>query len=207
VRGSEGGAEVYETDAGRFSPLLPIRDKHLAGLARMSPLIMLVLIGLRIALSVAGIEAAFSLTHIALAAALPILVGSPRRLRILGRLDWTTLVFFAAMFVLMRSVWDTGLLQSWMSASGLPLGALYLPVVHDAGSTTVGLMALAAGSTIAGNLLLLGAASNIIIVENAERRSKQTIGFLEFARVGIPLTAAQTFVYWVFLRGGQLLLR
>ncbi len=101
----------------------PIRDKHLAGLAKLSLLITLVLIAFRIALSVAGIEAAFSLTHIALAAALPVLVGSPKRIHVLRHLDWTTLVFFAAMFVLMRSVWDTGLLQSWMSASGLPLGA------------------------------------------------------------------------------------
>jgi Na+/H+ antiporter NhaD/arsenite permease-like protein len=206
----------------------PIRDRHLAGLARISLLITLILVGARIALSVAGIEAAFSLTHIALAAALPVLVGSPRRWRILRRLDWTTLVFFAAMFVLMQSVWDTGLMQSWMTASGFPLGApetilgvgvvmsqlvsnvplvaLYLPVLQAAGSTTAGLMALAAGSTIAGNLLLLGAASNVIIVENAERRSKQTISFLEFARVGIPLTAMQTVVYWVFLRGAQLLI-
>lgn len=206
----------------------PIRDRHLAGLAKLSLLITLVLIGVRIVLSVAGVEAAFSLTHIALAAALPVLVGSPGRIRILRRLDWTTLVFFAAMFVLMRSVWDTGWLQSWMSAAGFPLGApetilgmsvimsqlvsnvplvaLYLPVLHDAGSTTAGLMALAAGSTIAGNLLLLGAASNVIIIENAERRSKHTITFLEFARVGIPLTIAQTVVYWIFLRGGLLLL-
>jgi len=61
-------------------------------------------------------------------------------------------------------------------------------------------MALAAGSTIAGNLFILGAASNVIVIQNAERRSHTTITFLEFARVGIPLTILQTGVYWAFLR-------
>jgi Na+/H+ antiporter NhaD/arsenite permease-like protein len=90
--------------------------------------------------------------------------------------------------------------------SNVPLVALYLPVLQDAGSTTAGLMALAAGSTIAGNLLLLGAASNVIIVENAERRSKHTVRFIDFARAGIPLTALQAIVYGLYLRGVQLII-
>jgi len=67
------------------------------------------------------------------------------------------------------------------------------------GISHTGLLALAAGSTIAGNMLLLGAASNIIIVQNAERRAHQTITFWEFARVGIPLTVLQTLVYLGYL--------
>jgi Na+/H+ antiporter NhaD/arsenite permease-like protein len=59
-------------------------------------------------------------------------------------------------------------------------------------------MALAAGSTIAGNLTILGAASNVIIIQNAERQGA-TLTFREFLRVGIPLTLAQVFVYWGFL--------
>jgi Na+/H+ antiporter NhaD/arsenite permease-like protein len=206
----------------------PIRDRHLAMLSRLSLLILLVLVAARIGLSLAGFEEAFSLAHIALAAALPILVGSPRRFRILRRVDWPTLVFFAAMFVLMRSVWETGVPQRWMAATGLPLAApetvlgigvvmsqlvsnvpmvaLYLPVLEGAGATRAALMALAAGSTIAGNLLILGAASNVIIIENAERRSKHTIGLLEFARAGIPLTAVQVLVYWAYLRLAMLLI-
>jgi Na+/H+ antiporter NhaD/arsenite permease-like protein len=58
---------------------------------------------------------------------------------------------------------------------------------------------LAAGSTIAGNLLILGAASNVIIIQNAESKSKQTLTFLEFAKVGIPLTILNLMVYWLFL--------
>ena len=58
-------------------------------------------------------------------------------------------------------------------------------------------MALAAGSTIAGNLLILGAASNIIIIQNSEKKG-ETISFLDFARVGIPLTVFNTAVYWAY---------
>jgi Na+/H+ antiporter NhaD/arsenite permease-like protein len=59
-------------------------------------------------------------------------------------------------------------------------------------------MALAAGSTIAGNLFILGAASNVIIIQNAEK-SGETITFLEFARVGVPLTLVNVLVYWIFI--------
>jgi Na+/H+ antiporter NhaD/arsenite permease-like protein len=45
-------------------------------------------------------------------------------------------------------------------------------------------MALAAGSTIAGNLTILGAASNVIIIQQAEREGS-TLTFREFVRVGI----------------------
>jgi Na+/H+ antiporter NhaD/arsenite permease-like protein len=86
----------------------------------------------------------------------------------------------------------------------VPLVALLLPALTHAGAAdTAALLALAAGSTIAGNLLILGAASNVIIIQNAERRGA-TLGFLEFARVGIPLTTLNVAVYWIFWRGCKL---
>ena len=64
-------------------------------------------------------------------------------------------------------------------------------------------MALAAGSTIAGNLFILGAASNVIIIQHAEKENHgQSITFLEFAKIGIPLTIINLLVYlfffWIF---------
>jgi len=61
------------------------------------------------------------------------------------------------------------------------------------------MVALASGSTIAGNFTILGAASNIIIIQNAEKKSGETLTFLEFIRIGIPLTLINTVVYWIFL--------
>ena len=84
--------------------------------------------------------------------------------------------------------------------SNVPLVALYLPMLMKIGVTNSGLMALAAGSTIAGNLTILGAASNVIIIQNAEQKSGETLTFWEFVRIGVPLTAINVFVYWLFLK-------
>jgi Na+/H+ antiporter NhaD/arsenite permease-like protein len=72
-------------------------------------------------------------------------------------------------------------------------------VLAQAGASTVEMMALAAGSTIAGNLTILGAASNIIIIQNAEKKGHATLTFLEFVRIGVPLTVINVAVYWLFL--------
>jgi len=86
--------------------------------------------------------------------------------------------------------------------SNVPLVALYLPVLLKAGATTAGLMALAAGSTIAGNLFILGAASNVIIIQNAEKKFRETLTFLDFAKIGIILTTINVLVYYLLLTVG-----
>lgn len=200
----------------------PVRDRALARLARITVAVLLAAIGAKIVLVSLDPEWDFRLTWIALAAAAPGLLFSPRRFEILKKTDWSTLAFFAAMFVLMRAVWNTGFFQGLIEASGadiaglgpimavsaglsqlisnVPLVALYLPLLEHAGAGTEALMALAAASTVAGNLLILGAASNVIIIQAAERRSGGTITFLEFARIGVPLTGVNLLVYWLFLR-------
>ena len=176
-------------------------------------------IALKVILVLLGTGIIIPLTAIAVVAALPMLILSPERARIVRTIDWTTLVFFAALFILMQSVWDTGIFQQGVASAGYPLTsvpviftlgivvsqfisnvpfvALALPLVTAGGASDATLMALAAGSTIAGNLLILGAASNVIIIQNAEKEGT-TIGFFEFARIGAPLTAAQTLVYWLW---------
>ncbi len=197
----------------------PIRNHDLALLAKISLNIILILVGLKIALFSFASTFDFRLTYIALIAALPIFVGSPRRWHILRRIDWQTLIFFAAMFVLMESVWLSGFVQRFMQErqinivsmpviltvgvllsqliSNVPLVALVQPMLLHAGGTVKELVALAAGSTIAGNLFILGAASNVIVIQNAEKKARETITFWEFARLGIPLTLIQTAVYWL----------
>jgi Na+/H+ antiporter NhaD/arsenite permease-like protein len=174
----------------------------------------------KITTSLLGLGIDFRLTYIALAAALPIILLSPRRLGVVRRVDWSTLIFFAAMFVLMESVWDSGYFQNVIAdlhlnlqsvgiimavsivlsqlISNVPLVALYLPVLSHLGAATKEMMALAAGSTIAGNFSILGAASNVIIIQNAEKKAGETLTFWEFVKIGIPLTAVNTLVYWLF---------
>ena len=198
-----------------------IKDARLAGLSRISLILLVVLIIARIGIVLAGLDIDFRLTYIALIAALPIIIYLPKRPGILKRLDWSTLIFFAAMFVLMQSVWNSGYFQSAIEGtninltstgmimgvsvilsqllSNVPLVALYLPVLTQAGAMTKEMMALAAGSTIAGNLTILGAASNVIIIQNAEKKGGATITFLEFVKIGVPLTVINVAVYWLFL--------
>ncbi|MDD1663144.1 MAG: anion transporter, partial [Methanomicrobiales archaeon] len=170
-----------------------------------------------------GLDTWVSLPLIALLSAFPILAISGRRVEIVRKVDWETLVFFAAMFVLMESVWESGFFQSFILliggeisripvilglsvivsqfVSNVPWVALYLPAITESGQSMAALMALAAGSTIAGNLSILGAASNVIIIQNAEKEG-ETLTFLDFVRIGLPLTVLQAFVYWFFLGMG-----
>ncbi|MDA8132686.1 MAG: SLC13 family permease [Elusimicrobia bacterium] len=200
----------------------PVRDAALARLARITACTLAAAIAAKVLFVSLDPRLDFRLTWIALAAAAPGLVFSPRRFEILRRLDWGTLAFFAGMFVLTRAVWDTGFFQGLIARAGpaasgagpvmivsvllsqlisnVPLVALYLPVLTHSGAGTRELMALAAASTFAGNLFVLGAASNVIIISGAERKSGETVTFLEFARVGIPLTAINAIIYWLFLR-------
>lgn len=200
----------------------PVKDRALARLARLTAGVLAAAIGAKILLVSLNPALDFRLTWIALAAAAPGLLMSPRRLEIMRKVDWSTLAFFAGMFVLMRAVWDTGFFQGLLARSGadpaglgpvmavsvilsqlisnVPLVALYLPVLQHAGAGTPELMALAAASTFAGNLFILGAASNVIIIQNAEKKAGETITFREFARAGLPLTAINAIIYWLFLR-------
>jgi Na+/H+ antiporter NhaD/arsenite permease-like protein len=200
----------------------PITDLKLAGLSKISLIIIVALVLVKITTSLLGFNVDFRLTYIALAAALPIILLSPCRFGIVRRIDWTTLIFFAAMFILMQSVWNSGYFQNIIAdlhlnlqsigiimlvsillsqlISNVPLVALYLPVLSHLGAATKEMMALAAGSTIAGNFSILGAASNVIIIQNAEKKAGETLTFWEFVRMGIPLTAVNALVYWLFLR-------
>jgi Na+/H+ antiporter NhaD/arsenite permease-like protein len=196
----------------------PPCDTQLILLTKISLAIILLLAAVNIIASLFTGSMLVTLPLIAIGAALPIIIFSRKRFEILKTIDWCTLVFFAAMFVLMESVWQTGFFQSFVSGemlssvplllgtsvvlsqfiSNVPFVALFQPLVMEAGSGTAQLMALAAGSTIAGNLTILGAASNVIIIQNAEKQGA-TLTFFEFMKVGVPLTVLQVLVYWGWL--------
>lgn len=149
------------------------------------------------------------------------LLFSKSILRYLKNLDWGTLIFFASTFILMQSVWDSGFIQNsikiyditltsiWavmlisviMSQiiTNVPLVTLYLPILAVYHANYPQLMALAAGSTTAGNLSILGAASNIIILQSAEKRGYKGLNGFEFMKLGIPLTIMNIGIYCLFI--------
>jgi Na+/H+ antiporter NhaD/arsenite permease-like protein len=153
-----------------------------------------------------------------------LLMSMDRRQAIKG-IDWGTLVFFASMFVVMDTVSRNGLLQALIEpfasslfapgassvlsifglslavsqvTSNVPFVAIMLPVFHGAGATGSQWLSLAAGSTLAGNLTLLGAAANVIVLEAAESRG-ETFSFMEFLKAGVPTTFATCAIAIAFL--------
>ena len=196
----------------------PIKDRYLAVLSKISLYIILIMILLKIAFAIFDVNVEISLTSIALLSCLPILLLSARRFEIIKRIDWHTLIFFASMLVLMECVWESGFFQEMIQGmnitsiplilgvsivlsqfiSNVPLVSLYLPLLLHAGAGEKEMMALAAGSTIAGNLSILGAASNVIVIQNAEKKGEK-ITFFDFIKIGIPLTIANAVIYMLFL--------
>ncbi|KHC90842.1 hypothetical protein Mc24_06448 [Thermotoga sp. Mc24] len=199
-----------------------IEDVELAKISKISIVLLFSLIILKIILAFLKSSLNIELVHITLLSALPILIFSKKRNEIIKKIDWHTLIFFASMFVLMQSVWETGIFQSIFERlnfdvlsvsaillvsvimsqfiSNVPMVTLYLPILLEAGAGVKELVTLAAGSTVAGNLFILGAASNVIIIQSAEKRTGDTITFWEFTKIGLPLTVVNILIYWFFLK-------
>jgi Na+/H+ antiporter NhaD/arsenite permease-like protein len=129
---------------------------------------------------------------------------------ILGLVDWHLLVLFAGLFVVTAAFVEAGLAADTLgalTAAGIdPHGLPALAALTLFGSNTIGnvptvvllltvlenlpeqgLYALAALSTLAGNLLIVGSLANIIMVERASQCGV-VLGFGEHARCGIPIT-------------------
>ena len=194
-------------------------DLKLARISQFSVGLLIILIVIKVILANVASQYEINFASIALVACSPILLFSKRRASVLRHLDWHTLLFFIGLFVFMKSVWLSQFFQELLQqshinvthkssifaisvvisqfVSNVPLVALYLPLLKQA---QVGqLLALAAGSTIAGNLLILGAASNVIIIQNAEKRGDQAFSFWEFFKLGLPLTLLNVIIYYSFL--------
>ncbi|MFH2009174.1 MAG: SLC13 family permease [bacterium] len=142
-----------------------------------------------------------------------------------GRIDWSLLLFFAGLFVVvegfMRSggpAWlfarfplaDPGVngLAGWLRTSGIFLlgsnivsNVPFILVVRDQMSTlpnpSLGWEILTVTSTFAGNLTLLGSVANIIVAESA--RDVGGLGFFEYLKVGLPLAVLTSLIGVVWL--------
>ncbi len=202
------------------SPVV-IKDKELAKLCKVSLAMLGISIITYTVIEILGFASNLSFAYIAIIAALPIVLFSSKRVPIVKGIDWSTIVFFIALFVLVGSVWQSGFFQYVINGlhldinhvptvlvvsvigsqfiSNVPMVLIYLKLLTSTHITKAAAMALVAGSTIAGNLFILGAASNVIIVQMAERKYKKSLSFFDFARVGIVVTVLNVLVYWAFL--------
>jgi Na+/H+ antiporter NhaD/arsenite permease-like protein len=153
---------------------------------------------------------------VALAAAGVLMLDRVRPDKVYRSVDWPLLVMFAGLFVVVHAfevnvvrTWGLerryGLLQSpvvMVSAlsvglsnlvSNVPAVLLFKPLMAVMPQKELAWLALAMSSTLAGNLTVLGSVANLIVVENA-RRAGTELGFLEYLKVGVPLTALTTLV-------------
>jgi Na+/H+ antiporter NhaD/arsenite permease-like protein len=138
--------------------------------------------------------------------------------RMLSMVDWHLLLLFASLFVVTAAFARLPALEAAMQALPFDLGhPAALALVSLAGSNGIGnvplvtlllsldlglgpegLYALALFSTLSGNLLLVGSIANIIAVVRA-REAGIEIGFLDHARIGVPLTLSSLAVAYAWL--------
>ena len=86
--------------------------------------------------------------------------------------------------------------------SNVPFVALYNFAKIDNGfnsSHTDQWIMLAAASTIASNLTILGATSNIIIIQAAESRGIKSFTYIEFFKIGLLVTLVNIIVFYVYI--------
>ncbi|SDR30526.1 SLC13 family permease [Pseudovibrio sp. Tun.PSC04-5.I4] len=158
---------------------------------------------------------------VGLVSCLPIYLAGDERLRVLKEVDWATLVFFVAMFIVTGALYQSGSLQYllgslqgeladltvtavvsfWASQlfSNVPVVELYLKLL-DGGSMGTFMM-LSTISTAAGNLFIISAASNVIVVQQAEKFGATPFTFWQFCFWMLPVTVFCVVVSYLWIVG------
>ncbi len=159
-----------------------------------------------------------SLPKVAIAAGALMLAVARRDPRpALEKVEWELLLFFGALFVVMRGLEASGAIGlinaegshaielggEWTTAavvsgvmlvlsnliSNVPAVLLWRNVVPTLPDPPLVWQVMAMSATFAGNLLLVGSMANLIVAERAEARGV-AIGYWEYAKAGIPVTVA-----------------
>jgi len=134
--------------------------------------------------------------------------------------DWSLLMLFVGLFLIIGGAEQAGITHELLTAaerlnlhnsiiftavvavlsnivSNVPAVMLLkglIPQFHDARQAW---LLLAVSSTLAGNLTITGSVANIIVVEKA--RHEAHIAFLEYMKIGVPVTLATLAVGWLWL--------
>ena len=144
--------------------------------------------------------------------------------KVYREIDWEVLVLFIGMFVLIGGAEAAGIAQKLLAAaqavnvqnaaiftivtavlsnvvSNVPAVLLLKPVIASLPDPARAWLLLAMASTLAGNVTIVGSVANLIVVE-AARKQGIRIGFLEFFRVGLPLTLVTLLLGWLIVSSG-----
>jgi len=162
-----------------------------------------------------GWLAGFPLPLVAIAAAAVLIAIAGRHpSEAFAKVEWELLLFFGALFVVMRGARDLPLVVSLTSAAGahldgapvrdativsgamlalsnlvsnVPAVLLWIPVVPALRNAKFVWLVMAMSSTFAGNLTLIGSMANLIVAERAQARG-EPIPFIAYLKVGVPTT-------------------
>lgn len=141
--------------------------------------------------------------------------------RVFGEIDWSLLVFFASLFVITETIEITGLGREvfdyiqpyaskgiWLLASAtiilsnivsnVPAVMLLRQLIPHLPNPEQAWITVALSSTFAGNLTLLGSVANLIVAEIARRHNVE-LSFIEFLKIGLPLTLLSSIIGIVWL--------
>jgi Na+/H+ antiporter NhaD/arsenite permease-like protein len=132
---------------------------------------------------------------------------------VFARVDWTLLLFFCGLFVVVHAFARTGLPdRAWAAllpamrldtpggiatfsaamatasnvVSNVPTVLLVAGHVGELGAPALAWVLLGYATTVAGNLTLVGSVANVIVAERA--RPTYELGFREYLRFGVPAT-------------------
>jgi Na+/H+ antiporter NhaD/arsenite permease-like protein len=179
--------------------------------------------GVVVLVMLAGFLAGVPIALVALAgAAYTLITRRVKPEKVYAEINWSLLVLFASLFVVIGAVEDSGLAEDLLAiarqanlheppvliavtaalsnlVSNVPAVLLLKPVVATVGDARHAWLLVAMASTLAGNLTLIGSVANLIVVE-AARDARIEIGFMEYARLGVPLTLATLLLGWALLR-------
>ncbi len=157
----------------------------------------------------------------AIGAALLLITRTVDPRKMYDEVDWGLLVFFLGLFIIVGgaeragltstllhpvAAWNLHRIPSFVSVTALlsnvvsnvPAVMLLRTLVPAFPDPHTGWLALAMGSTLAGNLTITGSVANIIVVERAAAEGVH-VGFREYFRVGLPVTAATLALGMVWL--------
>jgi Na+/H+ antiporter NhaD/arsenite permease-like protein len=127
-------------------------------------------------------------------AAYTLLTRRVRPEKVYREVNWELLVLFTGLFVVIGGVEASGIAEQIVAFTE----AANKPLIPSFAEPTRGWLLLGMASTLAGNLTLVGSVANLIVAELA-REGRVRIGFVEYCRVGVPLTVVTLLLGWALL--------
>jgi Na+/H+ antiporter NhaD/arsenite permease-like protein len=142
--------------------------------------------------------------------------------QVFAEFDWSLLVFFSGLFIVTGALETNGITAELSRAthalgevnaanlsgvtailsnlvSNVPAVLLLRPVVAALANPQAGWLTLAAASTLAGNLTLLGSVANLIVAEIASRW-RVVLGFWEYTKAGVVITLISLVISTIWLQ-------